>query len=118
METLVLYHIPSDRDDPETPNAFVIPKPAEQISLKDVHENFPLPGEYHFRIKHGNNLWLDLRPGQPLTISGKRIVLKALRVSWNSRAAPVIQTAQAAAAPRPSPAPAPTTVDSFDAFFG
>ena len=116
METLVLYHIPSDRDDPDTPNAFVISKPADQITLKDLHEHFPLPGEYHFRIKHGNNVGLDLRPGEALGVSGKRIVLKALRVTWNSRAAPVVQTAPAAAAPRP--APAPTTVDSFDAFFG
>ena len=122
-ETLVLYHIPSDHDEAEVPNAFIIPKHFESISLADLHDHFPLPGEYHFRLKHGNNFWLDLRPGQaaPLPMVTKsRIVLKALRISWhrashprvNAPAAPVTAAITATAA-----VPAPQTVDSFDAFF-
>ena len=113
-ECLVLYHIPSDRDDPDTPNAFVINKNIEQVTLQDVHDSFPLPGEYHFRVKHGNNFWLDLRPGQSLPISGKRLILKALRVSWQ-KSRPAMHATQPAA---PAAAVAPQIVDSFDAFFG
>ena len=114
-DCLILYHIPSDRDDVDIPNAFVIPKPPDQVTLQDIHDSFPLPGEYHFRVKHGNNFWLDLRPGQSLPVSGKRIVLKALRINWQ-KSRPAMHATQAA--PQAAPPAAPQTVDSFDAFFG
>jgi hypothetical protein len=120
-DTLVLYHIPSDRDDPETPNGFTVPKPLDQITVQDLHAYFPLPGQYHFRAKYGNNLWLDLKHGSPLPVVTKRIVLKVLRISWNSKTAAAAiapSAAPAVAATSPTAPEAPQTVDSFDAFFG
>ena len=111
MATLVLYHIPSDLDDFNCPNAFIIPKQLQDISLNDLHEYFPLPGEYRFRVKNGD-FWLDLREGQstPLAPMGaKRIILKVVRVNWKKQERPVEPMAPAATL---------STVDDFDAFFG
>ncbi len=98
FSTLVLYHIPSDKDDSETPNAFRIPKPVESVTLADIRNHFPLPGSYHFRVKQGG-CWVDL--GSQQTHSNSvgsnhqeaaipsyqgRIVLKVLRVSWSQQA--------------------------------
>ncbi|KAL8273081.1 hypothetical protein Esti_003002 [Eimeria stiedai] len=48
---LVLYFVPNDGDDPATPNCFFLsrPKGGAPITLRDVRDNFPLPGSYHFR---------------------------------------------------------------------
>ncbi len=90
MTTLVCYHLPSDRDDAEHPNAFVVKKFAEDVTLKDVKSNFPLPGEYHFRFKtkfdSGAVYWIDATDDSakvPLFGSNK-IVAKVLRLSWNN----------------------------------
>lgn len=52
--THIYYHIPEDFDTPELPNAFVIEKFINNISLKDVRECFPIEGNYHFRFKFLN----------------------------------------------------------------
>ena len=108
--TLVYYHIPTDLDDPEIPNAFAVPKTLDDISLADIIRHFPLPGTYHFRVRT-NSGWLDLhnRESAPLPVLGKRIVLKVLRLAW--LAAP-----PAAAAPAPAPAAVAASFPSFDAF--
>ena len=83
--SIVYYHVPTDQDDPEIPNAFAVPKPLEDISMTDIIRHFPLPGDYHFRIRT-NSGWLDLKSDHPapLPVVGKRIVFKVLRLSWTS----------------------------------
>ena len=111
MSTIVVYHIPSDKDDPETPNAFKVAKEPSLVTLADIHALFPLPGRYHFRGKL-NGIWLDLTESTPVPLpglTGNKLVLKVLRLSW---------TAQSAPHARSSPEPvAPKIVDDFDAFF-
>ena len=87
--TYVCYHIPSDRDDGEHPNAFAIHKSTEEVTLKDVKDSFPLPGEYHFRFKvkmEGGSYWLDFNDDNaPVPSWGpRRIISKVLRLSWNN----------------------------------
>ncbi len=82
------YHIPSDRDDVEHPNAFAIEKPTNEITLKDIKNLFPLPGEYHFRFKvkmEGGSFWLDSKEDDsPVPAwSPRRIITKVLRLSWS-----------------------------------
>lgn len=49
--TLIFYHIPEDRDDPEAPNVFSIPIAKHDLRLKHIHQHFPLKGTYTFRFK-------------------------------------------------------------------
>jgi len=86
MSTTVCYHIPTDRDEPDHPNAFVIPMHANEITLGDVKQTFPLPGNYHFRFKVEGGFWMDCTDEcthVPL-FAGKRIVAKVLRLSWST----------------------------------
>jgi hypothetical protein len=94
MTTYVCYHIPSDRDDGDHPNAFSIDKPSHEISLKDIKRCFPLPGEYHFRFKvkmDGGSFWIDFNQDDELVPAWgpRRIVAKVLRLSWNTKTAPM-----------------------------
>jgi hypothetical protein len=61
--TLVFYYIPEDLDDLATPNAFAINKNADEITLTDIEQNFPLPGDFIYRFKYkynGTSVWMDL----------------------------------------------------------
>jgi hypothetical protein len=85
----VCYHLPSDRDDPEHPNAFQINKHVEEITLQDIKENFPLPGKYHFRFKvrlgeSNSSYWMDITDNSRIVPSfgPRRIIAKVLRLSW------------------------------------
>ena len=49
--TLVYYHVPEDKDDPECPNVFGVPKAKQDLRLTNIHETFPLKGSYLFRFK-------------------------------------------------------------------
>jgi hypothetical protein len=89
MATYVFYHLPSDKDDPDHPNAYQINKPADDITLQDVRDNFPLPGKYHFRFKvrlgdSNNSFWLDVNDETKIVpaFGPRRIIVKALRLSW------------------------------------
>lgn len=98
MTTLVCYHLPSDRDEAEHPNAFVMKQYAEDVTLKDVKANFPLPGEYHFRFKtrfeNGSVFWVDTtdEDARVPVFASNKIVAKVLRLSWKgeSRTAPIL----------------------------
>lgn len=50
----IYYHIPSDHDDAEHPNAFPLfrhpSNSNDSIRLRDIKQRFPLPGKYHFRL--------------------------------------------------------------------
>lgn len=90
MSTYVCYHLPSDRDDAEHPNAFAINKPTEDVTLADIKEAFPLPGEYHFRFKvkmDTGSYWIDFTRDQDVVpaYGHRRIVAKVLRLSWDPR---------------------------------
>lgn len=89
MATYVFYHLPSDKDDPDHPNAYQINKPVEEITLQDVRDNFPLPGRYHFRFKvrlgdSNNSYWLDVNDDSKIVppFGPRRIIVKVLRLSW------------------------------------
>jgi hypothetical protein len=90
MSTYVCYHIPSDRDDEEHPNAFAIPKPAEEVTLRDIRQAFPVPGDYHFRFKvkmETGSYWIDFTEGNSCvpTWGSRRIIAKVLRLSWQQK---------------------------------
>jgi hypothetical protein len=87
MSTLVCYHLPCDKDDSEHPNAYPIRKSAEDITLRDVKETFPLPGEYHFRFKvkvDSGSYWMDITDESEFVpiFAQRRIVAKVLRINW------------------------------------
>jgi len=65
MPVFVRYWIPSDGDDLEHPNVFRLKtlSDAQNVQLKDIKENFPLPGKYHFRFRRriGDiSVWQDI----------------------------------------------------------
>ena len=87
MTTYVCYHLPSDKDEADHPNAFAINKQAEDVTLRDVKKAFPLPGEYHFRFKvrmESGSYWLDCtdETANVPVFGPRRIVAKVLRLSW------------------------------------
>jgi len=49
--TPIFYHIPSDLDDESHPNVFYVQPQSGTLTLGDVRNSFPLPGQYHFRFK-------------------------------------------------------------------
>ena len=62
MDGHVAYIIPSDGDVLEQPNIFPLSGPVDKITLRQVVDAFPLPGEYHFRFKsqyEKTYIWLD-----------------------------------------------------------
>jgi hypothetical protein len=103
--SLVYYHIPEDFDDPESPNAFGIAKAMDEIRLRDVKENFPLEGTYHFRFKYVYNkvpVWMDLNNEQAKVPQFQnKIVAKATRISWDSTPLPAEQPIPPQARPPP-----------------
>lgn len=87
MSTIVRYFVPEDRDVEDKPNAFILYKIQDDVRLNDIIDNFPLPGEYHFRFKTSidkKNIWVDFsnKFEQVPTIENK-IILKVTRISWN-----------------------------------
>ena len=127
MSTFVCYHLPSDRDDPEHPNAFQINKPVEDVTLQDVKDNFPLPGNYHFRFRvrmgdSNNSYWMDITDGSRIVpaFGPRRIIAKVLRLSWQGPShdhkppvhAPLTQAKQLPTQSPPS-RPAAETIDLF-----
>jgi len=86
--TQVYYYIPEDAESGKQFNCFLVRKPAESITLAVIRENFPLPGDYHFRFQYtyqssNCKVWLDLpseNSSVPL-IEGE-IIVKATRRNW------------------------------------
>lgn len=85
--TLVYYHVPQDKDDPECPNVFGVPYNKTNLRLSHIYEAFPLKGTYLFRFKYysqGQIVWLDLPDLEAKLPTYKdKIYVKATRVSWN-----------------------------------
>lgn len=87
MSTIVRYHVPEDKDIEDKPNAFVIYKKQEDVRLRDIKDNFPLPGEYHFRfkfeLKPKKTVWLDFnREDAVMPLFDNKIIMKVNRMSW------------------------------------
>lgn len=87
--TMIYYYIPEDNDSCDELNAFGINKSVDQIKLKDIREEFPLPGKYHFRFKHTINkvnVWMDLVNDDCLALLyQKKIIVKATRIEWKDQ---------------------------------
>ena len=90
----VFYYVPEDGDDMETQNCFTIRGISQaDLRLSDIHENFPLPGQYHFRFQYlymGKvTVWLDLSSETAkLPQVDNMIVIKALRLSYFEQRGP------------------------------
>ena len=47
---LVFYIVPNDGDEVSTPNCFFLMRPkGAPLTLRDIKQQFPIPGTYHFR---------------------------------------------------------------------
>ena len=87
----VFYYVPEDGEafsgDSEL-NCFIVRgKDKSELRLSDIRENFPLPGQYHFRFQYLYQgkvpVWLDLSSETArLPEAEGAIVIKALRNSW------------------------------------
>ncbi|SOV18932.1 conserved Plasmodium protein, unknown function [Plasmodium sp. gorilla clade G2] len=84
--TVVFYHIINDKEDKNSQNVFYILKPIGSITLKDIKNEFPLIGTYHFRFKilHNNiPAWVDVSDeSSPVPSLNSCIYAKVLRLSW------------------------------------
>eukprot|EP01071_Lankesteria_metandrocarpae_P000870 Lankesteria_metandrocarpae@DN1121_c0_g1_i1.p1 len=82
--SLLLYCVANDHDDFDNPNAFTISKRTEDITLRDVKSQFPLPGRYHFRFKmkfDTDFVWIDVTNDDVYVPSyHSKIFIKALRL--------------------------------------
>ena len=89
MSTIIRYFVPEDRDIEDKPNAFIIYKTQDQIRFNDIVENFPLPGDYHFRFKTSyekRNIWIDFSDDtSKVPVFEGKIILKINRVSWEKK---------------------------------
>lgn len=89
MTTIVRYYVPEDKDIEDKPNAYVIYKSIDQVRLRDIKENFPLPGEYHYRFKFQLNpkkvVWLDFNKEEvSMPLFENKIIMKVSRINWRS----------------------------------
>lgn len=88
MSTIIHYFIPDDREDSEKLNAFVIYKDYKEVRIHDVIENFPIPGEYHFRFKFEfmkKTVYIDFNnPTANLPKYDSKILMKVTRVGWKN----------------------------------
>mmetsp|Transcript_76882 Transcript_76882/g.172544 ORF Transcript_76882/g.172544 Transcript_76882/m.172544 type:complete len:226 (+) Transcript_76882:2-679(+) len=112
VPVLVYYHVPSDGDEADVPNAFPVVKQGGGLRLRDIRSKFPLPGTYHFRfkMKFGDStvpVWMDVtnEDSQVPMVDGK-IVAKVVRLSWDQSASQPKQQAQETAASVPASATA------------
>jgi hypothetical protein len=84
--TLIYYHVPEDKDDPDVPNMFAIPISKYNLKLTHIYHYFPLKGTYNFRFKFAHEsfiVWLDLAGlDSKLPIFKDKIYIKATRLSW------------------------------------
>ena len=87
--TQVYYFVPEDAESGKQLNCFIVRRPAESITLGQIREDFPLPGDYHFRFHYAYQsssckVWLDLPSEASIVplIEGE-IRIKAMRKNWS-----------------------------------
>ena len=70
-------------------NIFIIYKNYKDIRLKDIKENFPLPGNYYFRFKFEfmeKSVWIDFNnPVGALPKYDGKIIMKVTRLSFDNK---------------------------------
>ena len=81
-------------------NCFIVRKSIETLTLRDIRNNFPVPGDYHFRFHYSykaNNVkvWLDL-PSEDSTVPSveREVWVKATRLSWTEGISDFSKTSQ------------------------
>ena len=80
--------MPEDAESEEQLNCFIIGKPAESITLGQIKQDFPLPGNYHFRFlytyqSNSCKVWLDLPSNDSIVpLFDGEIRVKATRNDW------------------------------------
>ena len=43
---MIFYYVPEDKDELSTPNAFIIRRPMNQVTLEMIESQFPMQGEF------------------------------------------------------------------------
>ena len=80
---MIFYWVPEDKDELATPNAFVIRKSLNDVTLKMIEKEFPMEGDFLFRFKYshsGSTVWLDLaNKNCPVPKYDNRIIMKVTR---------------------------------------
>ena len=90
--TQVYYFVPEDAESGKQMNCFIVRRPANSITLRQLREDFPLPGEYQFRFEYhyqssSCKVWLDLPSEESLVpLTEGEIRVKATRLSWSNDA--------------------------------
>lgn len=86
--TQVYYFVPEDAESGKQLNCFIVRRPVESITLGQIREDFPLPGEYHFRFQYlyqssSCKVWLDLpSENSKVPLVEGEIRIKATRINW------------------------------------
>ena len=90
--TFVHYFIPEDNEKQDKLNVFVLYKNYNDVRIKDIEENFPLPGKYKFRFKFefmNKNVWIDFNnPNTVLPLFEGKIIMKVTRINWGEESKP------------------------------
>ena len=52
---LVYYYIAEDRDSLDSPNAYILDKDQDFVTLRDIRESFPMQGKFLFKFQYEVN---------------------------------------------------------------
>ena len=53
---MVYYWVPEDKDELSTPNAFIVRRPLNEVTLEMIEKEFPMQGEqFLFRFKYNHS---------------------------------------------------------------
>jgi hypothetical protein len=134
----IRYFVPEDGDVEDHPNIFLLPKSQHSgfsPKLREIKENFPMPGAYHFRFKsplipgsdrekNAVSVWMDcVNDDQHVGVWRNTIVAKVTRISMGNddfeyghttaaqpaAVAPQRTSVKQNTAPQRRPQPAPTS---------
>ena len=80
---MVFYYVPEDGDVLSSPNAFIIRRALNEVTLEMIEQQFPMDGDYFFRFKYshsGQTVWLDLSNKKcPVPKYDGKIIIKVTR---------------------------------------
>ena len=81
--TMIYYYVPEDKDVLTTPNAFIMRRAQEEVTLGHIEKEFPMEGKFLFRFKYshtGQTVWLDLtNRNVPVPKYENKIIIKVTR---------------------------------------
>ena len=52
---MVFYYVPEDGDVLSSPNAFIIRRGLNEVTLEMIEQQFPMDGDYFFRFKYSHS---------------------------------------------------------------